>query len=143
MAIAFSREHYSVYAIDFDPLFIAKAQRLQERVGGFARFIAMDIAQLPLWKDSSFDVAFSQGTLEHFHPDAVAEALHRQLDVARYVVLSVPSVDWPSREFGNERKLGIEEWTSLIEGAGLAIETISYYGEERWHLQAVVSRPQA
>jgi len=90
----------------------------------------IDALDLDIFKDGYFDVAFSQGTLEHFDNETLFKLLSKQLAVARYVVFSVPSKFWPSREFGNERKIGVEDWKLLLDSAGFNVLYLDYYHEK-------------
>lgn len=100
-ALCLSRRNYEVVAVDSDPLMVLRAQHLSAQLGGFARIVCMDLHDLGWLRPDAFDVAFSQGTLEHFANDEIHALLARQLEVARHVVFSVPSLHWPSRDFVN------------------------------------------
>lgn len=102
----------------------------------------MDGRDLLLFKERSFDVAFSQGTLEHFDNDTIRRFLEAQLHVARAVVFCVPSRFRPHRDFGNERKMTLEEWRTVLEGCGVRIEHLEYYPQDRWHVAAAVTRKE-
>jgi SAM-dependent methyltransferase len=140
MSIALSRRNYEVVAIDSDPVQVARARNFSRTLGGFARYLCMEIADLKLFAADTFDVAFSQGTLEHFDPSGLREAICQQLRVAPFVVLSVPSVDWPDREIGGERRLTTDEWRVTLESLGHDIIALRYYGRARWHVLAAVQR---
>lgn len=139
MAIGFSRRNYDVIQIDHDPLMVAKAMQVCRTLGGFAKMICMSGYDLNLWKEGFFDVAFSQGTLEHMDSDGVRKLIAAQLAVARYVVFSVPSVFWPNREFGNERKMSLEEWSTILQSCDAKVLHLSYYPEQNWHVAAVLT----
>jgi len=141
MCILLSRRNFDVTGIDQDALQVARAKQLCRQLGGFARYLCMDLFDLEMLQPDSFDVAFSQGTLEHFGPSEVALALRAQLHVAPFVAFSVPSVDWPGKEVGDERRLTTEEWEVAIRAAGLEPLSLEYYGDARWHVLAAVARP--
>ncbi|HWO73944.1 MAG TPA: methyltransferase domain-containing protein [Dehalococcoidia bacterium] len=141
MCILLSRRNFEVTGIDQDALQVARAKQLCRRLGGFARYLCMDLFDLGMLQANSFDVAFSQGTLEHLGPSEVVRALQVQLHVAPYVVFSVPSVDWPGKEVGDERRLTTEEWDTTIRAAGLEPLSLEYYGDARWHVLAAIGRP--
>jgi SAM-dependent methyltransferase len=140
MTIALSRLNYRVWGIDWDILEVARAQLLSRRLGGFARYFCMSIADTCLFQPDSFDLVFSQGTLEHFDPQALEEALRAQLRLAPYVVISVPSVDWPGTEIGGERRLTTDDWRLALEQLGHEIIELKYYGQGRWHVLAAIKR---
>ncbi len=140
MSIYLSKRSFEVVGLDLDPLITAKAIETNNKLGGHAKFIAMDAFDLPkFFKENTFDIAFSQGTMEHFDNDALKKILEAQLAVAMYVIFSVPSVNWPQEDFGNERKMTVEEWEKLLKHFGLKIEHISYYQEGDLHIAAVIT----
>jgi SAM-dependent methyltransferase len=116
--------------IDNEQFIVRKAIEVNKRLGGYAKFILMDAFDLDLFKDECFDIAFSQGTMEHFDNDQIINLLKKQVKVARYVLFSVPSVNWPKREFGNERKMTIEEWKVLLKDSGMRILHLDYYQDK-------------
>lgn len=129
-SIHFSRNAYECIGIDNEPFIIKKAAQTNKQLGGYARFMLIDALDMGILKDGYFDVAFSQGTLEHFDNATLFELLARQLAVARYVVFSVPSKFWPAREFGNERKIDVDGWRLLLESAGFSVLYIGYYHDK-------------
>jgi O-antigen chain-terminating methyltransferase len=130
MSIYFSRQQYDVLGIDNDINIIYNAIDTNKRLGGHANFVLIDANYLDILKNSSFDVAFSQGTLEHFGNDGIIRMLSKQLEVAKYVVFSVPSINYPKSEFGNERKMTIEDWEVILKSGGFNIVKIEYYRED-------------
>lgn len=140
MSIYLSKKYFDVVGLDVEPLLIAKAIETNRRLSGSAKFIAMDALELPnLFKENTFDIVFSQGTMEHFDNDDLKKLIKAQLAIARYVIFSVPSVNWPHQEFGNERKMTLEEWERLLTEFGVKIEHISYYQRGDLHIAAVIS----
>src|SRR5665647_1328643 len=130
MSIYFSRQQYDVLGIDNDINIIYNAIDTNKRLGGHANFVLIDANYLDILKNSSFDIAFSQGTLEHFGNDGIIRMLSKQLEVAKYVVFSVPSINYPKSEFGNERKMTIEDWEVILKSGGFNIVKIEYYRED-------------
>jgi hypothetical protein len=128
MSIWLSRDcNCDVWGIDNDLNVLNSCMKTNTRLGGHARFILMDAFDLDLLKDRYFDVAFSQGTLEHFDNKAIIALLEQQLRVARTVVFSVPSADWPNRERGDERKLPLEDWRAILSAGRFTIASLEYY----------------
>lgn len=130
MSIYFSRQKYEVLGLDNDVNVIFNAMATNRKLGGHASFVMMDANSLNQFKNKYFDVAFSQGTLEHFDNDGIINMLSKQLEAAKYVVFSVPSIHYPEREFGNERKMTTEEWEVILKDGGLHIEKLEYYRED-------------
>lgn len=140
MSIFLSKRYSEVIGIDIDPLIVAKAMETNNRLGGHAKFIAMDAFDFQkLFRENTFDIAISQGTMEHFDNDALGKMLKAQLAVSKLVIFSVPSVNWPQEDFGNERKMTIEEWEKLLKDFGVKIEHISYYHKDDLHIAAVIT----
>jgi 2-polyprenyl-3-methyl-5-hydroxy-6-metoxy-1,4-benzoquinol methylase len=140
MSIYFSKKNFDVLGLDTEPLLIAKAIEANKRLSGSAKFIAMNALELDsLFKENTFDIAFSQGTMEHFDNDDLKKMIKAQIAVARYVIFSVPSINWPHEEFGNERKMTLREWKRLLTEVGVKIDHISYYQKGDLHIAAVIS----
>ena len=139
MSIFFSRnELYNVYGIDNDIDVLRYCIKNNKHLGGYIKFLLMDAFDLDILKTKEFDVAFSQGTLEHFDNESIITLIIKQLEIANYVVFSVPSVNWATREIGNERKMTLEEWRTLLNEGGLHILDLEYYKEEL-HIVGVIS----
>lgn len=130
MSIYFSRQKYEVLGLDNDINVIFNAIATNKKLGGHANFVMMDANSLNQFKNKYFDVAFSQGTLEHFDNEGIVKILSKQLETAKYIVFSVPSIHYPKREFGNERKMTTEEWELILKDGGFNIEKLEYYRED-------------
>jgi chaperonin cofactor prefoldin len=143
MSIYLSKRYFEVVGLDLDPLIVAKAIETNNKLGGHAKFVAMDAFDLSkFFKENAFDIAFSQGTLEHFDNEKLKQILEAQLPIAKCVILSVPSVNWQQEDFGDERKMTVEEWKKLLNDFELKIEHISYYQEGDLHIAIVISKPR-
>lgn len=72
------------------------------------------------YKKSLFDVAFSNGVLEHFSDDEIITIIEQQLNVAKTVIVGIPTKYFSPREskYGNERVLKLSYWRKLIKQAG-------------------------
>lgn len=68
----------------------------------------------------SFDVAFSNGVLEHFTDEEIIEILKQQLFVAKTTIVGIPTKYFSPKEakYGNERVLELSYWRKLIKNAG-------------------------
>jgi SAM-dependent methyltransferase len=139
-SLALSRRNYEVTAIDSDPLMVLRAQHISNHLGGYARIQCLDLRQLDPIRDGWFDVVFSQGTLEHFDNAAIRELLDMQLRIGRYVVFSVPSIFWPTRDFVNERKMSLDEWKVVLESVDADLLHLSYYHAGNLHVLAALAR---
>ena len=141
MSIYLSKRPYEVTGLDLDPRIVVKAIETNKALGGYAKFITMDAFDMPRYfREDSFDIAFSQGTMEHFDNEELERMLKAQLTVAKYVAFSVPSVNWPQEDFGNERKLAVEEWETMLKKSGFAVKHLSYYQTGDLHVAAVISK---
>jgi cyclopropane fatty-acyl-phospholipid synthase-like methyltransferase len=140
MSIYLSKSYFEVIGLDSDPIIVAKAIETNKKLGGYAKFITMDAFNIQtFFKEKSFDIAFSQGTMEHFNNEKLKKILEAQLHVAKYVVFSVPSINWPTEDFGNERRMTVEGWKTLLQDFGFRIEHLSYYQEGDLHIAIVLS----
>ncbi len=139
MSIYFSRSSYDVLGIDKDPIIVSNAINTNKKLGGHAKFICADAFELQKYfKEKLFDIAFSQGTLEHFDNNDLKRIIDAQLYIAKCMIFSVPSINYPNSEFGNERKMDINKWETLLKGFGYNVEHISYYYEGDLHIVGVV-----
>lgn len=77
------------------------------------KLLRQDVFSLS-FNDKAFDVAFSQGFFEHFSDEDIVQLVKEQLRVANKVIFYVPSFWFPSRDFGNERLLRMEEWVNIL-----------------------------
>ena len=102
--------------VDNDPRIIAAARPNLARFGPDAGIVQADAFALP-FTAGSFDVALSQGLMEHFDDAGIAGLLAEQLRVCRSVVFSVPSDRYPRQDVGNERLMPPEEWRRIVTAA--------------------------
>jgi hypothetical protein len=119
---------------------VLRAQHISSHLGGYARIQCLDLRQLDAIADAWFDVVFSQGTLEHFDNAAIRELLDAQLRIGRYVVFSVPSVFWPTRDFVNERKMSLDEWKTVLQSVDADLLHLAYYHRGDLHVLAALAR---
>lgn len=122
---------FNVVGVDIEPDIVARASALAERVSGVEYTVADAFSLESRFQPGAFGVAFSQGFFEHFEDEGIRHLLGQQLSVANHVVFSVPSDQYPWLDFGNERLLSPDRWTSLLEGMGLV--EASYYGVYERH----------
>ena len=139
-SLVLSRRNYDVTAVDSDPLMVLRAQHISAHLGGYARVLCLDLRDLEPFRDGFFDVVFSQGTFEHFDNASIRALLDQQLRVGRYVVFSVPSAHWPTRDFVNERKMTTDEWKVVLQQVDAELLHLSYYHRGDLHVLAALTR---
>jgi SAM-dependent methyltransferase len=85
---------YEVMAVDIDEKMLSKAMdnaSLFERVGSTpVKFELADAFDLSKYY-GEYDIAFSDGVIEHFTPEEAARAIREQAKAARFVVVAVPT----------------------------------------------------
>ena len=120
---------YNVTAIDIEDNVIKLAKSLAkdyykavDNYNSQINFVRKSIFDLGYEKDS-FDVAFSNGVLEHFSDDEIIQIIKQQLYVAKTVIVGIPTKYFDSSEakYGNERVLELSYWRHLIKKAGGSI----------------------
>lgn len=105
---------YKIIGIDLDPKIIEKAIAANNHFHGKAQFKVMDAFHLTL-PNNSVDVVFSQGLMEHFDEDKLAELIKEQWRVAKKaIIISVPNTNCGLHEFGNETLYSLNQWTDKI-----------------------------
>ncbi len=126
MSIFLSHLGFEATGIDNNIEIIKKAKQTNENFKGHAEFISCDAFNLEKL-ESEFDVVFSQGFFEHFADEEIRILIHKQLEVGKIVLFSVPSNYYPELDLGNERLLSKEDWHKILEGFN--VEYVEYYGE--------------
>jgi len=79
------------------------------------------------YSENAFDVAFSNGVLEHFSDEEIVEIIKQQLFVAKTTIVGIPTKYFSPKEakYGNERVLELSYWRKLIKKCGgLIIEEV-------------------
>jgi SAM-dependent methyltransferase len=115
-----------VTAIDNDDEVLRAARARASAVSGLEYRLADAFTLVDTFERDEFDIAFSQGFFEHFADSDVRHLAAQQLAVARRVVFSVPSDEYPQQDFGNERLLSPARWAGMLEGVGAV--RACYYG---------------
>ena len=129
----FQNNGYFVTAVDIDNNILKLAKKVVENSSftEFPKFEVMSILDLK-YKDKSFDVAFSNGVLEHFSDNDIIKILKEEIRIANVVVFGVPSKYFNDNEFmhGDERYLTKEEWRSLMSRAkGKILEENAFHSQ--------------
>jgi SAM-dependent methyltransferase len=104
-----------VISIDRDAR-VAKMARIVSRYynGKDVNFVVADARYLP-FKEKTFGVSFSQGLLEHIDNKTIIEIVSEAEKVVRgKIFFSIPSVNFPEQDFGNERLLYPSEWKAIL-----------------------------
>ena len=105
-----------VCTVDYDARILAAAQVNLRRFGRQVLSVRADGFALP-FASECFGVAISQGLMEHFSDDDIARLVREQLRVARSVVFSVPSDNYPRQDLGNERLMSPARWQDIVGAA--------------------------
>jgi hypothetical protein len=122
-------ELYEVYGVDNDIDVLKHCIGNNIKLGGNVKFLLIDAFYLNILKKKEFDVAFSQRTPELFDNKAIISLLSKQLEIANYVVFSVPSIHLTTPEIDSDRKMELEEWRTLLNERGFNILNLEYYNE--------------
>lgn len=127
MSIFLSWLGYKVTAVDNNQQLIEKSVRLNKQLNGSVDYVLCDMLRLSDYFCSKrFDLVFSQGLIEHFEDCQINKIIQEQLKIANKIVLSLPSIFYPIRDFGNERLLSAKKWKEILKDFN--IETMRYYG---------------
>lgn len=127
MSIFLSLMGYEVTAVDNNLSVLDAARSLNSRFSGQVEYIAADAFELKqALKDRRFDLVFSQGFFEHFDNEIIKRLLTQQLALSDKAFISVPSIYYPVRDFGNERLLAKGRWRNIL--SAFNIEELRYYG---------------
>lgn len=117
---------YEVTAVDIEDDVIRLSKKLAkdyyntlEDCKPKLNFEKKSIFELGYEKDS-FDVAFSNGVLEHFTDEKIMQIIKQQLYVAKTTIVGIPTKYFESKEakYGNERVLELSYWRKLIRNSG-------------------------
>ena len=98
-------------------------------LGADIKYVFGDGFELP-FEDNSFNLAYSEGLLEHYSDEEIHRLLGEQLRVAPIVVVGVPLAGCKDIPFGNERWLSVSEWESIL-GGYVALMAFGYNNETR------------
>jgi len=82
--------------------------------GSKVDFLVADAFFLP-FKNKCFRISFNQGVLEHFDDKEIQLLLKEMLRVSNLVIFSVPSINYPSLTFGDERLMSLEDWAKILK----------------------------
>ena len=125
LSIYLSSLGYNVKCVDIDDDVIKLSCELSNdyfkyiNKKGKIEFKKQSIFKLKYKKDE-FDVAFSNGVLEHFNDEEIINTLKQQLYISKILIVGIPTKYFESREakYGNERVLRLSYWRKLIKESG-------------------------
>ena len=121
---------YRVTAVDANAQLVEKVKRLEIT---FPNLISVQADMFRMeFKDKTFDIAFSQGVLEHYYDENIVRALLEQRRIAQVVVIDVPNGRGKIGDYGDERSISPLRWRKFIQTSGLAIVNESARGMARW-----------
>ena len=129
-AILLSSMGYKVTAIDAHPDLINSLKKFETVLDDLS-FQCMDMFHLEFDR-AKFELAFSQGVLEHYSDSEIIAALREQKRVAMVIVIDVPNARGKIGDYGDERVITPGHWRQLIQSAGLEIVAESTRGMARW-----------
>lgn len=121
---------YRVTAADANTQLVEKVKRFETV---FPNLIGIQADMFKMgFGDRSFDIAFSQGVLEHYPDDDIIRSLKEQKRVAQIVIIDVPNGRGKIGDYGDERLISPTQWRKLIRSSGLAVMSESARGVTRW-----------
>lgn len=104
-------------------------------LGADIKYVFGDAFEIP-FEDNSFNLAYSEGLLEHYSDEEIHRLLKEQLRVAPIVVVGVPLAGCKDIPFGNERWLSVSEWEEIL-GGYVALRAFGYNDETRLCLSLI------
>jgi SAM-dependent methyltransferase len=104
-----------VISIDRDARVAKMAWRVSRYYNGKdVNFMVADARYLP-FREKTFGVSFSQGLLEHLDNKTIVQIVSEvEKAVKGKILFSIPSVNFPEQDFGNERLLYPSEWKAIL-----------------------------
>lgn len=121
MAGYLSKKGLDVIALDLSEHVLKYAEEIAKKSSIISpcKYEVGNILNLKYKKDS-FNVAYSNGVLEHFSDEQIIRILKKQLEISQYVIFGIPSTYFNMNEkmLGNERGLTLKEWRHLIDLSG-------------------------
>ena len=115
----------SIISIDCDSRVIKMASLVSKHYHGKdVSFVVADARCLP-FKEKVFGSSFSQGLLEHLDNKTIVDIISEtKKAVNGKILFSVPSINFPQQDFGNERLMHPLEWKTILN---VFNARISYY----------------
>lgn len=119
----------AVTCLDNDAEVLRMCEINAKVLGADIKYVFGDAFELP-FEAGSFNLAYSEGLLEHESDEDIHRLLAEQLRVAPIVVVGVPLAGCKDIPFGNERWLSPGEWEEILEEY-VALRAFSYNNETR------------
>ena len=114
-------------------------------------FVVADARYLP-FREKSFGLSFSQGLLEHLDNKTIIDIVSEtKKAVSGKILFSVPSINFPEQDFGDERLLYPWEWKAILaqfnasaryykfDFQSLKNSTLKGKVDRPWHIQIEIS----
>jgi SAM-dependent methyltransferase len=121
LSIFLASKGYHCHSIDIDRGMLSLAERLANDYGAPKKptFVLESIFNMS-YEKGYFDVVFSNGVLEHFEDDKIIKIIKIQLNIAKTVIIGIPTKYFNENEkaFGDERFLELKKWRELIAVSG-------------------------
>lgn len=121
---------YRVTAVDANAKLVEKVKRF---TATFPNLVSVQADMFRTeFNDKDFDIAFSQGVLEHYSDNDIVRALVEQRRIAQTVIIDVPNGRGKIGDYGDERLIFPEQWRKLIQASGFTVVNESARGMARW-----------
>ena len=112
---------YDSYALDKDKNMLTLSGRMSYEYNKekTPKFIEGSVFETK-FEDEFFDVAYSNGVLEHFSDEDIIKALKEEMRISKTLIVGIPTRYFNKSEayFGDERFLPIRFWRKKIKEAG-------------------------
>jgi len=119
----------AVTCLDNDQEVLRMCEINAKVLGADIKYVFGDAFEIP-FEESSFNLGYSEGLLEHYSDEDIHRLLAEQLRVAPIVVVGVPLEGCNDIAFGNERWLSVGQWEEIL-GGYLALKAFAYNSETR------------
>ena len=133
---------YNVVGIDNNPDVIETCHKTLEGIDLKCEVVECDAFGLDigfLGMEPSETVCTSQGTMEHFSDNDIVRLVGAQMISAGHVCFSVPTINYPAQDVGDERLMHEEDWRTILSGFEI-VTSIQYGGADNNHQLAFALR---
>lgn len=119
--------NFKVTAVDNDAEMVHLARKISQHQKAVVDFQQADLFHLN-YPHNYFDLCFSHGVIEHFVDEQVIHLLNQELEIARWVIFSIPSNYFKGEEkiYGDERLMGFKDWLKIAKKTDGRV--IKYFG---------------
>ncbi len=138
MSVFLSMTGTQVTAVDRDPEVLTMGAATAAGWKTRVHFQNADLMDLSFPADS-FDIAFSQGVLEHMTDTQIQESCRQILKCSPVFIFSVPGTYYKHQDFGDERLLSLTQWEEILKGVGKLQMKPYFY--QRTKKNFLISRP--